>query len=121
MKRDIELIKKILLHFENKADWHYEKDLEIEGFDSNMVSYNLQLMYEAGLINAEAITSKTGRIYDLLPFRLTWEGHEFLDNIKDESRWAKMKKIIFSKGGNFSIALIKQLAIKLAEEKLLNG
>jgi hypothetical protein len=121
MKRDLDLIKQILLHFENKTDWKHEENLEIDGFDKDLVAYNIQLMYESGLINGEAITSKTGRIYDVLPFRLTWKGHEFLDNIKDQSRWEKIKKLIVSKGGNFSIELIKKLAFKLAEEKLLNG
>jgi len=121
MTRDLELIKQILLHFENKSDWGYEKDLEIDGFDKKQVAYNLQLMYESELINGEAITSNTGRIYDVLPFRLTWKGHEFLDNIKDQSRWTKIKKTVTSKGGNFSMELIKKLAFKLAEEALFNG
>lgn len=121
MTRDLELIKQILLHFENKTDWKHEKNFEIEGYDSNLVAYHLQLIYEAGLINGEAITSNTGRIYDVIPFRLTWQGHEFLDNIKDQSRWTKIKKLVISKGGNFSIELIKNLAFKLAEETLFNG
>jgi len=121
MKRNLDLIKEILLHFEAKEDWKYEKDFEIEGFDNKIVSYHTQIMYEAGLINGEAATSETGRIYDVIPFRLTWQGHEFLDNIKDKSRWQKIKDIVVKKGGNFSIELIKSLAIKIAEQQLLNN
>lgn len=121
MKRDLDLIKAILEHFEAKDDWKHEKDLEIEGYDIKLVSYHLQIMFEAGLINAEAITSETGRIYDLVPFRLTWQGHEFLDNIRDKSRWKRIKQIVTDKGGSFSIELIKSLAFKLAEQQLFNG
>jgi len=121
MTRDLELIKQILLYFESKTDWKHEENIEIEGFDKKLVAYNLQLMYESGLINGEAITSNTGRIYDVIPFRLTWDGHEFLDNIKDQSRWDKIKKLVTNKGGYFSIELIKKLAFKIAEEKLMNG
>ena len=120
MKRDIELIKAILEHFEVKGDWEYEVDVQIEGYDNKIVSYHIQIMYEAGLINGEAVTSNTGRIYAVIPFRLTWLGHEFHDNIKDKSRWEKIKDIIISKGGNFSIELIKNLAIKIAEQQLLD-
>jgi hypothetical protein len=43
-------------------------------------------MFEAGLINGEPVTSSTSTIYDVISFRLTWDGHEFLDNVKDNSR-----------------------------------
>lgn len=39
MKRDLELIKQILLHFERKTDWKYEENLKIEGFDEKLVGY----------------------------------------------------------------------------------
>ncbi len=121
MKRDIELIKLILEHFENKADWKVEKDLEINGYERQLVSYHVDIMYEAGLINGEVLSSINGRIYDVLPFRLTWAGHEFLDNIRDKSRWNKIKEILKDKGGSFSFELIKTLASKIAEQQLLGG
>jgi len=121
MKRDLELVKYILEYFENKQDWKPEENLKIDNFDDKLVSYHVDIMYEAGLINGEAITSETGRIYNVLPFRLTWEGHEFLDNIKDKKRWTKIKELVSSKGGNFSIELIKKLAYKFAEQQLLGS
>ena len=121
MKRNLDLIKAILEHFEAKEDWRHELDLKIEGYEPKLVSYHLILMYEAGLINGEAVTSNTGRIYDFVPFRLTWQGHEFLDNIRDKNRWNKIKEIVKSKGGSFSFELIKSLAIKLSEQQLFGS
>ena len=68
-----------------------------------MVSYHVDLMFEAGLINGEPVTSSTSTIYDVISFRLTWDGHEFLDNVKDNSRWNKIKKYVKEKGGSFSL------------------
>jgi hypothetical protein len=121
MKRNLELVKLFLEHFERKEDWNYEENINIEGYDSKLISYHISILFEAGLINGEAITSQTGRIYDVLPFRLTWEGHEFLENLKDHSRWEKIKQIVTQKGGNFSFELIKKLAFKLAEQQLLGN
>jgi hypothetical protein len=121
MKRNLELVKLILEHFENKEDWSHEENIINEGYDSKLISYHIDLLFEAGLINGEASTSPTGRIYDVLPFRLTWEGHEFLENVKDNFRWKKIKQIIAQKGGNFSFELIKKLAFKLAEQQLLGN
>lgn len=121
MKRDLELVKLILEHFENKTDWQGEKEVPVEGYEPKLVDYHIQIMYEAGLINAEPAVTANGRIYDALPFRLTWQGHEFLDNVKDKSRWAAIKKTIKEKGGSFSFELIKGLAAKLAEQQLLGS
>lgn len=121
MKRDLELVKLILEHFEDKSDWHGEKVVPIESYEQKLVDYHIQIMYEAGLLNAEPAITDNGRIYDALPFRLTWQGHEFLDNIKDKSRWVKIKKLVKEKGGSFSFELIKGLASKLAEHQLLGG
>lgn len=30
MKRDIELVRKILIHFENKTDWAHEDKIQID-------------------------------------------------------------------------------------------
>jgi hypothetical protein len=121
MKREIELVKLILEYFENKDDWRGENEIQINGYTKNIVDYHIQILFEAGLLNAEPTFSKNGRLYDALPFRLTWQGHEFLDNIKDKPRWMKMKKIVEEKGGSFSVELIKTLAFKLAEQQLLGG
>ena len=119
MQRDIELVKKILEFFEAKQDWPHERNIEIDGYDSDLTKYHLQIMYEAGFINAEPIESKNGRLYDLLPFRLTWQGHEFLDSIRGKSTWLKIKEIAKSKGGQLSFEMIKQIAGQLAEKEML--
>jgi hypothetical protein len=118
MKRDLQLVKKILLHFEEKTDWTGEKKLTIAGYDDKLVSYHVDILFEAGLINGEPSKTKEGRIHDVLPFRLTWEGHEFLDSIRG-GRWETIMKKVRDSGGNFTFELIKKLATKLAEDQLL--
>lgn len=118
MQRNLDLAREILLFFEIKDNIKYVKDLEIEGYEKNLVSYHVDMLYEAGYLNGEPTYSQGGRLYDVLPFRLTWEGHEFLDNIREEKRWIKMKQKIAEKGGVFSFELIKKLAIKFASEQL---
>lgn len=71
MKRDIEVVRKILVYFEEKTDWRHEDKIHIDGYEDKLVSYHIDIMYEAGLLNGEPIKSKEGRIYDVLPFRLT--------------------------------------------------
>lgn len=119
MKRDLELIKKILVFFEQKTTWKHEDKVQIDGHDDKLVSYHIDIMYEGGLLNGEPIKSKEGGIYDVLPFRLTWAGHEFLDSIRG-GRWEQIMKKIKQKGGDFTFDLVKQLATKLAQDQLLS-
>lgn len=117
MKRDLQLVRKILFYFEEKNNWAGEVKVEIPNYDDKLVSYHIDIMYEAGLINGEPVLSKEGRIYDVMPFRLTWSGHEFLDNTKG-GRWEKILKKVKEKGGDFTFDTIKKLATKYAEEQL---
>lgn len=119
MKRDLELVKKILEYYEAKDTWRHDKELQIEGYSLDETQYNLQIMYEGGFINAEPISTENGRLHGLLPFRLTWEGHEFLDSIRDKKVWSKIKSLAVAKGGQLSFELVKQFAAKLSEAELL--
>lgn len=120
MERNLELVKQILEHFENKSDWTHETEPEISEYDQDLIQYHLQIMFEAGLVNCEPVKSDGGRIYKVIPFRLTWDGHEFLDNIKDNARWNVIKSKVKEKGGAFSFDLIKKLAIQLAQKHLFD-
>ena len=45
---------------------------------------------------------------------LTWQGHEFLDAIRNDTIWNKTKNVVAERGGAIPFELIKELAIKLA-------
>ena len=51
---------------------------------------------------------------------LTWEGHDFLDNIRNESTWNNIKKIISDKGLPLIIDVIKEVIVIIATAKLNN-
>lgn len=53
--------------------------------------------------------------------QLTWEGHDFLDSIKNDTIWNKTKESIKSKGlelGQVSFSVLKDFAVLKAKEKL---
>ena len=117
MKRDLQLVRKILIYFEDKDSFAFEENIMIDGYENKIVSYHIFIMFEAGLLSGEPTKTSEGRIYDVLPFRLTWEGHEFLDSTRG-GRWDKILKKIKEKGEDFTFELIKKLATKYAEEQL---
>ena len=51
MKRDMDLVRLILLEIEDKYRSTAIYDLAIDGYDTEMVAYHCKIKYEAGLIS----------------------------------------------------------------------
>jgi hypothetical protein len=117
VKRDFELIRKLLIFFDEKQDAKVIDKLSIEGYDEGTIAYHLRLLYDAKLLRCEPIqSSASDRLISVLPFELTWDGHEFLEKIRNDSTWEKIKAIIGEKSGAMAFSVISQLATKLATE-----
>lgn len=118
MKRDMELIRKILFQLEGATTYDLPVELDIEGYKPEDINYNLGLIWQAGLIE---IYGKP--ISDLnsptryLPTSLTWQGHEFLDASRNEKAWKRVLKTIREKGGGLTFEIVKALLIQYAKEE----
>ena len=118
MKRDTELIRKILIALEDHEEPLFGGHLEIEGYSTEEINFHLMLLDEAGLIEAIDASTFSGPSY--IPQRLTWDGFEFLEAVKNETVWKETKKRMSQLGG-FVFELAKPLAIEIAKQYLLPG
>ena len=59
-------------------------------------------------------SSTSDRIIQVIPFELTWKGHEFLSKIRDEGFWQRVKSIVLAKTGALSFDVISDVATDLA-------
>jgi len=91
MKRDIDLVRKILLIMEKNPEPIFGGAIDIEGVSEDELHLHLRLMDEAGLIKAINTSSHSGIYY--IPQWITWNGYEFLDAARDDKRWKKAKGI----------------------------
>lgn len=112
MKRNWELVRKILLKLEQKVDDTPLDSESLRGFAPDVVAYHYQLLAQAELICIED-NSKMGEA-DFVAIHLTWQGHEFLDKIRRDTTWNKIKQTLKTKGIDLSFE-----AIKLAGKSLL--
>lgn len=109
MQRNWDLIRKILLKLEEKADPRsLLQDDEISGYDRITVSYHFKLLNKAELIEATSVS--TPEKYQYSAISLTWQGHELLDKIRNDSVWNKVKSTVQSKSLDLSFDVIKQVA-----------
>jgi hypothetical protein len=122
MKRDFDLIRKLLMFFEDKPGSEHVEVPPIEGFDDLTIKYHLVLLYDAGFLRCEPVKSSTSdRVIYVLPFDLTWQGHEFLEKIRNERTWKKIKETILSKGGALAFNVINELATRFAVDKIIGS
>ena len=113
MKRDMDLIRELLLKLEAlpmrmggiisippDAD-----EIAVPGYDSAQIDYHLGQIRRAGFIDEGGARPMSG-----IGFRcLTWEGHDFLDSVRDPKIWTKTKDGALAAGG-FTVDLLKDLA-----------
>ncbi len=106
MKRDVELIRKILFYIEeNYKPMEQFMNVSIEGYDISLVKEHCLLAYEAGLIRKAEI----GKTF-CMASSLTNAGFDFLDSIREESIWTKTKNVAKKKGIPLLIDTIKAIA-----------
>jgi hypothetical protein len=110
MKRDWDVVRRILLKLEELGNTaSYLQPDGVNGYDHDLVSYHMQLLDEAGLIDADCIRG-IGTPLTCLAKRLTWRGHEFLDQIRQDTVWNKVKGSAREKGLDLSLDVIVSLA-----------
>ena len=93
MKRNWDIIREILVKLEDFSPSPEKSCLELSDFKSEdplTISYHVELMLESGLINGE-MHGEMVIVDGFFIERMTWEGHEFLDSIRSDSVWSKVK------------------------------
>jgi len=117
MKRDMDLIRSILLKVEeSKRPW-CEGIMEVAGYELGAVTYHLRLLIQAGYITAlELPDSNTEYGYLLQDAQMTWLGHEFLEQVRDPEIWRRTKDGA-EKVGSWSFSFLGSLAKGLAKQK----
>ena len=116
MKSDMDLVRRILLDIEASPVTQGWIALEIEGHNSDVVSYHVRALTEAGLIDAINLSDKSGIAW--MPKRLTWEGHEFLEAARDDSIWRKAMQRIGTGAAGVTFDILKAMLYSLGREKL---
>lgn len=116
MKRNWDLIRSILLKLESQSEARGSLFDGFTGFDSETVSYHFKLLQSAGLI--EAIDYSSLNEMSLIARSLTWQGHELLDKIRNDTVWNSLKTTIKSKSLDLSLDTIKQVAQTIISQML---
>ena len=117
MKRDMDLVRNILLKVECTTNTRGIMDVDEfnDGRHSDeQIYYHLNMMGQADLIVVEYL--KHGAVLNVRA--LTWQGHEFLDAVRNESSWVQAKEKVLKATGGLSFEGLKIALTQLMKHAL---
>ena len=118
MKRNMDLCRLILFKIEDEYKSTALSNLQIDGYDIEIIAYHCDLLFEAGLIKSYKPTYASDKIYFFSVGALTWEGHDFLDKIRENTMWNRTKNSIKENALPMTLEVIKTIATSLINDQL---
>ena len=107
MKRDMDLIRKILLALEEASPpglFLKQLPFSINGYSQQLVGYHLLLLEDAGYVRNRPV--KGDEVY---PLRMTNQGHEFLDVARNEKGWKEVTEKAAKAVGGVGLSVLREM------------
>lgn len=119
MKRDWDLIRKILTCMEEKPAG---QNLDMEELSGNKAENfaHIKMLKEAGFLNAAIAGFQEGGGVAIVQ-SLTFEGYDLLDTIRNETVWNGIKKTAVQKGLDLTFDVVKMLGKALIQHMIFGN
>ena len=118
LKKDC--VRDVLLYLEKNLNYNEEvfaNNIGLKKYSKEDIYYTCEKLSEAGFLNVKIdkfIMSETPLI---MIKSITYDGHQFLDNIRDPKVWRETKTKLKEIGG-VSLNIISQVAAAVISQKL---
>lgn len=119
MKRDMDLVRKILRKIRDHEDpYGLDGIPEIEGYSGKEISYHIEILSNSGLLTASPLGEMSVEYENYFSINLTWQGQDFIDAAEDETIWKKAKDTVIKPGASFTFDILKEWLKSEVKEKL---
>lgn len=99
MNRDMDIVRRIALATAELGPG--EQLQQLEDIDPDTFAIHVVWMKEAGLIHAITEEVIDGSFFAIV-LRLTWDGCEFADAVRDDTLWRKAKENVLKPSASFT-------------------
>jgi hypothetical protein len=107
MKRDMELVRKILLVMEAEPSGTGPMYPKIEGYDPETVMHHIYIMGTGKLIECDpGVSANEGHVRKASARNIMWDGYEFLNAARDQDTWEQAKETVRGAGRDLSTVTI---------------
>lgn len=121
MKRDMHLVRKILLFTEGLPPGNGSVRLPFSEYSNDQLEYHAMMLVERGLLKRRGGVHLDADDVGVYPDALTFEGHDFLDTVRNDTVWRKTMDKVGSTVGSASLDIIKAIAEGYAKQLLSIG
>lgn len=116
MKRDFDLIRRILIDIESKPAGGVLQRFEYPEYDHRTIAEHVRLLIDAGLVQGELV-ELVGNGVHFIVSDLTWDGHDFLNAARDDTIWKKAKDTILKPTASVTFSLLLEWLKAQAKER----
>ena len=119
MKRNMELIRAILLQVE--ANTAGKIDLDLPNYQANEIGLHVELMIERGLLEGTTLPSSDVPSHEILSYvirKMTWDGYEFLEVARNDTLWEKAKSVCLEKTGGLALEQLAECLKRVATDAI---
>ena len=124
MKRDLDLIREIMLVLEDKMEYgkNFKSTQLIEVIQDKTLSaeklaYHVGLLVENDFIKAKEYKYQSGEPTDYLINTITAQGQDFIDTIRQDTTWNKIKDKSSNIGG-FTLSLLVDIGKEYLKKQI---
>lgn len=118
MKRDMDLVRQILLDATSKDEGYANDNPELEGYTEDQIGHHIYLMQQAGLVEAADTSAMGSTSPTAILISVTWKGHDFIEAARNNTVWAQAKEKAKSVGGSLTFDLMKELLVSTTRSQL---
>ena len=118
MKRELELIRKIILSIEDSESAWAPRIMPFDVYTAAQIGYHSWLVVDAGLARGGETTHMGSDGPEAVISSLTWTGHEFAEAARNETRWNTAIAVVREKTGTVTVAVLTQVLVNLMKQAL---
>jgi len=115
VKRNMQLIRMVMLAAEKNKDPYELVDPKFEGHNETEISYHIALLDDAGLLHGQD-RSAIG-VFRWSAGALSWTGHEFVEAIRDEAVWKEAMDIAGNSDNGAVFDVLQKALIQVLEKR----
>lgn len=121
MKRDFDLIRRILAYMEDLTEieqisGEYNESVEEFNVDIKTLAFHVNLLLDAKYIDATVAPARGSCVIVLR--RITWGGCEFIEAAKNDNVWQKAKEALKKHITTYPLGVLQQVMNALILEKV---
>jgi len=105
MKRDMDIIRAILLNVESDK-YQYGEAVHLDGVPPETCARHVALIFDVGLAEGTLIKPDGLGVQAAIIERLTSAGHDFCDGIRQDTIWNKAKEHILKPGASYGLSVL---------------